>query len=46
LYTNDIALLLADKPDEQGRMGGGALIVCKELAPAMDISEDVLKNCR
>jgi len=43
LYTNDIALLLADKPDEQGRMGGGALIVVQGTGPAMDISEDVLK---
>jgi hypothetical protein len=43
LYTNDIVLLLADKPDDQGRMGNGALIVVQKTGPAMDISDDVLK---
>ena len=43
LYTNDIALLLADKPDEQGYMGNGALIAVEGVGPAMDISQDVLK---
>ena len=42
LYTNDIAFLLADKPNEQG-IGGGALIVVQGVGPAMDISQDVLK---
>jgi hypothetical protein len=42
LYTNDIVLLLADKPDEQGRMGSGALIVAQGTGPAMDISAEVL----
>ena len=43
LYTNNIALLLADKPDELGRMGNGALIAVQAFGPAMDISDDVLK---
>ena len=42
LYTNDIALLMADKPDEQGRLGGGALIAVQGTGPAMDISYDLL----
>ena len=43
LYTNDIVFLLADLPDDQGRMGGGALIVSQGVGPAMDITEDILK---
>jgi hypothetical protein len=43
LYTNDIALLLADKPDERGYLGNGALIAVQGTGPAMDISDDVLK---
>ena len=43
LYTNDLALLLADKPDDKGRMGNGALIAVQGIEPAMDISDDVLK---
>ena len=43
LYTNDIALLLADKPDDQGRLGHGALIAVRGTGPAMDISKDVLQ---
>jgi len=43
LYTNDIALLLADKPNERGELGTGALIVDQGVGPAMDISKDVLK---
>src|SRR4051812_24724213 len=30
LYTNDVALLLADKPDEKGRFGNGVLILTRE----------------
>lgn len=41
-YTNDIALLLADKPDEQGRLGGGVLVAVQGTGPAMDISYDLL----
>src|SRR6185369_7196748 len=43
LYTNDVALLLADKPNERGELGNGALIVDQGVGPAMDISNDVLK---
>jgi hypothetical protein len=43
LYTNDIALLLADKPDEQGRLVNCVLVVVHGDEPAMDISDDVLK---
>src|SRR5438270_281257 len=43
LYTNDVALLLADKPDDQGRLVNTALIAVKGAGPAMDISNDVLK---
>src|SRR2546430_391516 len=43
LYTNDVALLLADKPDDQGRLVNTALIAVKGTGPAMDISHDVLK---
>ncbi len=43
LYTNDIVFLLADKPDGQGRTGGGALIVVQGTGPAMDITGNVLK---
>jgi hypothetical protein len=42
-FTNDIALLLADKPDPRGYLGGGALIAVQRTGPAMDISNDVLK---
>src|SRR6185369_13965336 len=41
--TNDVALLLADKPDEKGRLGSGNIIVVKGTGPPMDISDDVLK---
>ena len=43
LYSNDIALLLADNADAQGRLVLGALIVVQGTGPAMDISDDVLK---
>ena len=43
LYTNDIAFLVATKPDEQGHMGGSAFILVQASSPAMDISENVLK---
>jgi len=43
LYTNNIALLLADKPDSHGYLGNGALIVIQGTGPAMDISDEVLK---
>lgn len=43
LYTNDIALLLADKPNSQGHLGNAALVVDQGVGPAMDISKDVLK---
>jgi len=43
LYTNDVALLLADKPDYAGRLGHGALIAVQNTGPALDISADVLK---
>lgn len=43
LYTNDIALLLADKPDARGYMGNGALIAGQGTGFAMDISDDILK---
>lgn len=43
LFTNDIALLHADIPDEQGSLGGSALIVAQGPSLAMDISKDVLK---
>ena len=42
LYTNDIALLSAQKPDEQGRLGGSVLIAVQDTGPAMDISYDLL----
>ena len=41
LYTNNIALLLADKPDKQG-IGESALIAVQGIGPAMDISYDLL----
>lgn len=43
LYSNDIAILLADKPDEQGRLGSGNIIAVQGVGPAMDISDDLLK---
>ncbi|SRR6266480_2864381 len=43
LYTNDVALLLADKPDAKGYLGGSALIAVQGRGPAMDISNDILK---
>ena len=43
LYTNDIAFLLADKPDGEGRLVICSLIVVQGVGPAMDISDDVLK---
>lgn len=43
LYTNDIALMLADKPNARGEMGASALVVVRGVGPAMDISNDVLK---
>ena len=43
LYTNDIAFLLADKPDDQGRLGHGALIAAQGTGLAMDISQDILR---
>jgi len=42
LYTNDMALLLADKPNNEG-ISGGALIAVQGTGPAMDISADLLK---
>lgn len=44
LFTNDVALLLADKPDEQGRLSGGALIAVQGVGPAMDIADDVWRR--
>jgi len=44
IYSNDIALLLADKPDEAGRLGHGALICIQGTGPALEISADVLKT--
>jgi hypothetical protein len=43
LYTNDIALLLAEKPDIHGEFGYARLIVDQGVGPAMDISNDLLK---
>ena len=43
LYTNDIALMLVDKPDARGEMGNSAVVVVQGVGPAMDISNDVLK---
>src|SRR5438552_2541400 len=38
LYTDDIALLLAEKPNQNGHFDKGALIVDQGVGPAMDIS--------
>jgi hypothetical protein len=43
LYSNDIALLLCDKPNNKGEFDKGVLIAAQGVGPAMDISKDVLK---
>jgi hypothetical protein len=43
LYANDTALLLADMPDEEGRLVNSVLIAVQGIGPAMNISDDVLK---
>jgi hypothetical protein len=43
LFSNDIALLHADKPDSNGYLGNNALIADQGVGPAMDISDDVLE---
>jgi hypothetical protein len=43
LYKNDVALLLAEKPNNRGEFEHARIIVDQGIGPAMDISNDLLK---
>ena len=42
-YDNDVALLLADKPDSAGDFGATVLIAVQGAGPPMDVSDDILQ---
>jgi hypothetical protein len=42
-FTNDMIFLIADMPDELGRLGTGVYLAVQAAGPALDVSEDLLK---